>query len=257
MATVQHNALGISARGTGTTFYPRAADGTLISQRTPDEGGRRNYLYDGDGSVVGLTDSYGQLRTSYRYDPYGHPQNKTSTGDENPFGYGGAYMAGLGSDGVLCGGVYMGPRGLPFDPEDGRFTANAVWSLPMTGGSALGVRKLAPRSGSLLIKSPWRVLGVKFGVAFDFATGKLSMTMAAGVGTGGPTVAYSTASAGVQGVGIIGGGCIKLACIDAGSRPGGAWTRICRSESARGLRPISIMSTTRRISIFSCGDWER
>lgn len=128
-ATVQQNLLGIGVRGTGTTYYPRAADGTLISQRTPTRAKRRNYLYDADGSVIGLTDRDGALTTTYRYDPYGYPQNKYSTGDENPFGYGGGYMAGLGTDGVMCGGVYIGEVGLLFDPEDGRYTALAMSSF--------------------------------------------------------------------------------------------------------------------------------
>lgn len=126
-ATVQQNRLGIGARGAGTTYYPRANDGTLISERprnpdgTPSNVARRNYLYDASDSVVGLTDTSGDLKTSYRYDPHGHPQNKNPTGDENPFGYAGTYMAGLGTDGVLCGGVNLGPEG-PYDAEDGRYT---------------------------------------------------------------------------------------------------------------------------------------
>lgn len=128
-ATVQQNALGISARGTGTTHYPRAADGTLISQRTPTQDKRRNYLYDANGSVVGLSNPSGQLSTSYRYDAYGHPLNKTPKGDENPFGFAGMYMAGVALDGVLCGALLAAETGL-YDPEDGRYTQlGGPWAL--------------------------------------------------------------------------------------------------------------------------------
>ena len=44
----------------GSTYFTRAADGTLISGR-PLSGGSSYYLYDGLGSVMGLTDASGAL----------------------------------------------------------------------------------------------------------------------------------------------------------------------------------------------------
>lgn len=116
--TVQNNVLGIGVRG--ATHYARATNGTVLAERTPS--GRFNYLYDGYGSVVGLTNSAGNLTVSYRYDPYGHPMNLQSQGNENPFGYLGGYALGLGSGGVLCGGPgHFGCT--PYDGENGRSTS--------------------------------------------------------------------------------------------------------------------------------------
>jgi hypothetical protein len=91
---------------------------TLLSQRAPS--GRRNYLYTGEGSVIGLTDTAGELQTSYSYDPYGHPPNLSSLGDENPFGYRGAYTAGVQTAGVIWGAPNQDGGGY-YDAEDGRF----------------------------------------------------------------------------------------------------------------------------------------
>lgn len=75
----------------------------------------------GQHSVVGLTDNTGDLKTNYRYEPYGHPANFSPLGDENPFGYRGAYTAGVNSLGVICGGPNLGGGGY-YDAEDGRNT---------------------------------------------------------------------------------------------------------------------------------------
>jgi RHS repeat-associated protein len=53
--------------------------------------GTYNYLYDGNGSVIGLTNSQGQLVNQYAYDPYG---NRTSSSGTAPdyFGFQGGYL---------------------------------------------------------------------------------------------------------------------------------------------------------------------
>lgn len=118
--TVQNNILGISARG--QTYYARAGDGTLLTERTPS--GRFNYLYDATGTVIALTNSSGTVTTSYTYDAYGHPLNLTSLGNENAFASKGAYTLGMGGGGVTCGGPVKSDPGVivppgPRDPEDG------------------------------------------------------------------------------------------------------------------------------------------
>ena len=65
---------GISSQtdSSGTTYYTRCscAKGTLVDERTPS--GAYYYLFDGLGSIVGLTDSNGTLVSTYQYDPYGN-----------------------------------------------------------------------------------------------------------------------------------------------------------------------------------------
>ncbi len=65
---------GISSQTTNsaTTFFTRESNGRLVSERTSS--GTFYYLFDGLGSVVGLTDSNGNLvgNERYVYDPYGN-----------------------------------------------------------------------------------------------------------------------------------------------------------------------------------------
>ncbi len=72
-STSLHNdilGVGSTTTSSGTTYYTRTIDGTKIDERTPS--GTYNYLYDGEGNVVGLTNSAGQLVKQYAYDPYGN-----------------------------------------------------------------------------------------------------------------------------------------------------------------------------------------
>ncbi len=129
-SVVRHNVLGIGGRG--STQYVRAADGTVLSQR-PTSGERRNFLYDGAGSVTGLTDAGGTVRASYGYEPYGHPL-QGAVGNDNPFGFLGGYT--YGGEGVrkgLCGPPMMLPGAdAPHDTRAGRYTS---YSLPAVGVS--------------------------------------------------------------------------------------------------------------------------
>ncbi len=72
---------GISSQtdSSGTTYYTRCdcAGGTLIDERTPS--GAYYYLFDGLGSIVGLTDSNGTLVSTYQYDPYGNLTSSTGS----------------------------------------------------------------------------------------------------------------------------------------------------------------------------------
>jgi len=56
----------------GTTSFTTTPDGQVISERIPNGSGGSTsyyYLHDGLGSVVGLTDSSGNVVNRYSYDP--------------------------------------------------------------------------------------------------------------------------------------------------------------------------------------------
>jgi RHS repeat-associated protein len=112
--TFENSALGVVARtipGQGTTAYTREDSGRIVGQRAPD-GGRDYFLFDGLGSVIGITNSSGQVVRGYRYDPYG--RTIASGGStETPWRFAGEYLdqAGL----YKIGHRY-------YDPNDGRWT---------------------------------------------------------------------------------------------------------------------------------------
>ncbi len=84
---------GISSQtdSSGTTYYTRCscAKGTLVDERTPS--GAYYYLFDGLGSIVGLTDSNGTLVSTYAYDPYGNLTSSTGS-VANPWRFAGGYF---------------------------------------------------------------------------------------------------------------------------------------------------------------------
>ena len=65
---------GISSQtnSSGATYYTRDNQGNLADERAPS--GTFSYLFDGLGSIVGLTDSSGNLvgTERYQYDPFGN-----------------------------------------------------------------------------------------------------------------------------------------------------------------------------------------
>ncbi len=84
----RHNTLLGLSREDGTS-WTRDPAGTLISQRA-SAGGRHYYLSDALGSVVGLTDTAGDLTRGYEYDAFG--RLRASSGDTpNPFRFTGEY----------------------------------------------------------------------------------------------------------------------------------------------------------------------
>jgi RHS repeat-associated protein len=93
-----------------TAYFTRSIDGEQIDERTSS--GTYNYLYDGNGSVIGLTNSQGQLVNQYAYDPYG---NRTSSSGTAPdyFGFQGGYLTPSGL-------YHFGAR--YYNPADGRWT---------------------------------------------------------------------------------------------------------------------------------------
>jgi RHS repeat-associated protein len=109
--TLHNDNLGLASRqdGTGTDYYTRTPDGQQIDERTPS--GTFNYLYDGNGSIVGLTNSSDHLVNHYTYDPYGN-QNTLSSSAPNHQGFQDGYQT--------SGQIHFGQRYL--NPTDARWT---------------------------------------------------------------------------------------------------------------------------------------
>jgi len=97
--------------GSTTTSWTRDPAGTLISQRT--SGASYYYLYDGQGSIVGLVNNAGGKIDSYSYDPYGVARSTSET-VANPWRYTGGYLDN--STGIY----HFGAR--YYHPGLGRFT---------------------------------------------------------------------------------------------------------------------------------------
>jgi RHS repeat-associated protein len=96
-----YNALGLSAQTNGgsgvanTTYFTRDNRGTLVSQRAPNNQ-THYYLFDGLGSVVGLTDASGNQVASYSYEPWG-AQTSAEPSVANPWRFASGYKdAGTG-----------------------------------------------------------------------------------------------------------------------------------------------------------------
>ena len=104
--SLQNDQLGLAGQTTGTnsTYFTRSLDGSQIDERTPS--GTYNYLYDGQGNVIGLTDSSGHLVNQYAYDSYGNKTTNTGS-TPNPFGYQDGYTTGTGL--IHFGARYLNP----------------------------------------------------------------------------------------------------------------------------------------------------
>ena len=92
--TFVYTGLGLSARtdASGTTHFVRCSCGMLNDERTPD-GKKYYYLFDGLGSIVGMTDSSGNEVNRYDYDPYGQVINQQEqSGLNNPWKFAGGYL---------------------------------------------------------------------------------------------------------------------------------------------------------------------
>jgi RHS repeat-associated protein len=105
--------LGVSS--SGSTYWTRDNGGQLLEQRTST--GNDYYLFDGQGSILGLIDASGNLvgNFSYRYDPYGQQLNSEPTGyPSNSWRFQGQYLD------ANVGLYKMGQR--YYDPATGRWT---------------------------------------------------------------------------------------------------------------------------------------
>jgi RHS repeat-associated protein len=86
----------------------------LNSERT-SAGKVYYYLFDGLGSIVGMTDSTGALVATYGYDPFGNVGGgSVQSGVNNPWGYAGGYTDK--TTGLVKFGIYY------YDPHVGRWT---------------------------------------------------------------------------------------------------------------------------------------
>ncbi|GCE13343.1 type IV secretion protein Rhs [Tengunoibacter tsumagoiensis] len=114
--TFVYGGLGLTTAKTtaGTTEYVRCSCGLLNNERTPD-GKKYYYLFDGLGSVVGMTNSTGQEVNAYKYDPYGNiVSQQEQSGLNNPWKYAGGYYDS--STGLTKFGIRY------YDPTVGRWT---------------------------------------------------------------------------------------------------------------------------------------
>jgi RHS repeat-associated protein len=114
-ATLDYSGLGVSQQtdSSGTTYFTRCSCGLLNNERIPN-GSRYYYLFDGLGSIVGMTSDSGSKVNSYDYDAYGVMLNQVEkTGVNNPFKYAGGY---LDASGYYQFGVRY------YDPSLGRWT---------------------------------------------------------------------------------------------------------------------------------------
>ncbi len=92
--TFVYTGLGLSAQTTasGTTHFVRCSCGLLNNERTPD-GKKYYYLFDGLGTIVGMTDSTGSDVNRYVYDPYGNIiSQQEQSGLNNPWKFAGGYL---------------------------------------------------------------------------------------------------------------------------------------------------------------------
>jgi RHS repeat-associated protein len=89
-SSFKYNALGLGTKTVGgvNAYYTRDPDGQLLSDRTT--AGTYNYVFDGLGSVVALTNSSGTVAKTYSYDPYGTVTAGSGTVD-NPWQYAAGY----------------------------------------------------------------------------------------------------------------------------------------------------------------------
>jgi RHS repeat-associated protein len=119
--TLTNNMLGLSVREDPTvTFYLRDNEGKLIARR-PKSGPGYYYLFDGQGSVAGLTDSQGQVVRSYSYDAWGNLTSNSGSGPVDFMRYAGGYQ----TDG---GFYHFGMR--YYDPENKRWTQQDPVAAP-------------------------------------------------------------------------------------------------------------------------------
>ena len=110
--TLHNDLLGLASVTNGSTsdYFTRSTSGQQVDERQGST--TLNYLYNAQGSIIGLTNSSGHLVNQYAYDPYGN--TTTSTGSApNYFGF----DAGLNTN---TGLQHFGAR--YYDASDDRWT---------------------------------------------------------------------------------------------------------------------------------------
>ena len=106
---------GASTGSSGNTVYTRDNRGQLTEERLPNGASYvpYYYLFDGLGSIVGLTDGSGNVVNTYAYQPYGKLAGSTGS-VANPWLFAGGYLdsqTGLYKNGMRY-----------YDPSVGRWT---------------------------------------------------------------------------------------------------------------------------------------
>jgi RHS repeat-associated protein len=127
--TFINSLLGVSSQtdSSGTAAFTRDPQGNLLEKRGPQ--GNAYYLFDGLGSVIGLTDANGNLIDgfTYKYSPYGEPLNTPPEGyPGNPWTYAGNSNAYYDHE---TGHYKIGQR--YYDPATGRWTQTDLVSDPI------------------------------------------------------------------------------------------------------------------------------
>ena len=80
--------LGSASNGSANTYYTRDNNGRLVSERTST--GTYYYSLNSLGSVSVLTDSSGNVKNTYAYDPWGNSLGKTEA-VSNPWQFAGGF----------------------------------------------------------------------------------------------------------------------------------------------------------------------
>ncbi len=126
-----YSTLGLSSEQTssGTTVYVRCSCGLLNNERL-SSGQKYYYLFDGLGSIVGMTDNSGHDVNRYDYDPYGNLRNSQQQ-VSNPWLFAGGYLDS--STSLYKFGIRY------YDPSTGRWTQRTP-----VGGSLQETTKANP-----------------------------------------------------------------------------------------------------------------
>ncbi|WP_017417220.1 RHS repeat-associated core domain-containing protein [Clostridium tunisiense] len=119
------------ANGNYTNAYTYGLDRISVDKLSPNSDAKTDplfYLYDGRGSVANTTNSLGQVRDKYRYDPYGEVKHggfwgSNGTHYENFYGYNGEDYN------RLSGLEYL--RARYYEPESGRFLTRDSYLGPL------------------------------------------------------------------------------------------------------------------------------
>ena len=161
---LHNDLLGLASKqdGSGNDYYTRSTSGDQIDERTPS--GTYNYLYDGNGSVVGLTDSSGHLVNQYSYDPYGN-QTTVSSAAPNPFAFQDGYQTTSGL--VHFGARYLNPSDARWTQEDPLNDRSSLTQSNRYAFAGVDPINASDASGALSLSISGCVFGACAGVTFN------------------------------------------------------------------------------------------